>query len=355
MRIIVTAAGGSGGRFLTEALRMAGHYVIGTDCDSWQLPLAIANERHLVPKAGDGFAEAIERLSEKVRADLVMPQSDPEVLLLAEHQRLPGKARFFLPAPGAVHAAQDKWENYRIWTLADIPTPKLMNVNLCQKEPWPQSVWIRPSRGHGAAKALKTNRASVAIAWAAEHRGHFQEAGAKSLGWDHWLMQEFVEGTNCVADLVFWRGRLVAWAGREVRAWQMAHCSPTGVTGASRVTILHLEEPLREIAEAAVRALPGEPHGVFGVDTIRKEDGTYWVTEVNAGRFNAPGPALYARAGLNLAAVAVQLSDLRITDAWPVLTGEEGKAWAMLRGQDTPPVYLTRAEWEELCGSQSGA
>ncbi len=349
MKIIVTAAGGSGGRFLTEALQMAGHYVIGTDCDPWRLPLAISEEKHLVPTAGCGtlFVGRMAGLVGETEATLIMPQSDAEASDLAAAKTVPT----FLPSHETIGTAQDKWHSYARWirypdnAMTDTPAPTVptpatfrvgggMQAEVSQE--WP--FLLKARHGAGGKYMLRPKTVGQANAWIALYPDV------------DFLGQEWIDGVNCVADLVFWRGELVAWAGREVLAWQMAHCAPAGITGASSVTVLYLREELRDVAVAAVRALPGEPHGVFGVDTIRKEDGSYWVTEVNAGRFNAPGPAFYARAGFNLAnrAAIMATSDYGMAEFERDFTKDEPLVWAMLRGQDVAPVYLTREEWENI-------
>jgi len=336
-RIIVTAAGGSGGRFLTQALQTAGHYVIGTDADPWSLPLSVAQERAILPRAGTGarFVEAMATLVLDARADLVMAQSDAEVTdLVLCAVTSDGLLPTFLPSLELVATAQDKWLTYLAWRRAGVPCAESM----CgpYDDEWPHSdIWVRRRKGAGGSGSLKC-RAGQESDWMRILHGSA----------DEFVVSEYLPGTNVVVDLVCRDGECYAWASRKVYAWQMAGCSPSGITGASRVTVMHADTEARDVAMAAVRAL-GLPyaHGVFGVDLIQ-HGSQYWATEVNAGRFNAPGPGFYLRAGLNLADIAARVGLGESPDtAWEA---SPDVAYAMLRGQDTEPVYLTRREWDAL-------
>ena len=357
MRVIVTAAGGPGGRFVTECLQAGGCHVIGVDANPLNLRHSGADETHVIPRAdGQHYHHDLHRIAEPPGhfpgptlgrgADVVMVQSDPEVAALCTEQHIRQwsmDTRLFLPSPEAVATAQDKWAASQVWALGDVPQPRTCGIYPgCEIADLlaycGQPLWLRRRRGVGGQGSLCSAEEDLLKAWL-----------GPNIPPDLWIACQYIPGHNCVCDMVYFRGILAGWCGRKVLSWQMAAVAQTGVSGASAVSVMWNDLELRQIADQAVRALMPEPHGVFGVDTMLDGEGRYYVTEVNAGRFNAPGPGLYLRAGRNLpllAAICAVEQRIPVPERWRPETLPA--AYAMGRTLDASPLYLTKREWDDL-------
>src|SRR5919109_2038404 len=100
-RILVTGAGGAAAANFVHSLRLAPEpfFVVGSDTSKYHLELAPVDARYLLPRAEDpGYLDELNALVEKEALEIVHPQPEQEVLVLARGRRRGGGGA---PPPGA--------------------------------------------------------------------------------------------------------------------------------------------------------------------------------------------------------------------------------------------------------------
>jgi biotin carboxylase len=310
-RILVTGAGGAPAANFVHSLRLAPEpfHVVGTDTSTYHLELAPVDARYLLPRADDpGYLDELNAVVEAEGAEVVHPQPEQEVLLLArEHERV--RAATFLPSAEAVAICQDKATFAGRMEGAGLPTPRfarpkdeesLREATASILEGREQA-WVRAVRGAGARASLPVSSPDQAVAWVRywdERRG---------LGFADFMVSEFLPGREFAFQSVWQDGRLVTSAARERLEYVFGHLMPSGQSSSPSVARTVHREDVNELASLAVAAVDPEATGVFCVDLKEDEGGRPLVTEINAGRFFTTSNFL-AEAGANMPYSYVRLA-----------------------------------------------
>ena len=342
LTVLITGAGGPLGVNVTRSLRQAPDplVLVGTDANRWHLPLALCDRVVLIPptRERDGYARALERLIAD-GVQVILPTHPVEVRAVAEllaAGRLAG-AQVALPALDVLERADDKLATQRVLAAAGVPVPRTdllggeADLARAFAEMAPP-VWVRgsgaPGLGIGAA-ALPCRDIDVARAWVEHHRG-----------WGRMIACEYLPGRNLTWMSAWSRGRLLATAARERLEYVLPHVAPSGITGAPAVSRTVRRADMASVAEAAVRALDREPHGVYFVDLKEDAAGAPRVTEINAGRCGTT-VHFYTEAGFNFPWLLVCLAaglDLGWLPASPYDVVPEDLYW--VRTLDCGPVLV---------------
>ncbi len=337
-RILVTGTGGPLGSNVTRSLRAApaALAIFGTEANRYHLPLSLADRTFLIPHAREteAYLTAMARIIADESIDLVLPTHPVEVRTLASHRDRLGGVRLFLPDTDAILCADSKWETFRTLRAAGVPVPDTFlvdredDVRAAFAAVPTRPLWVRgsgaPGIGIGVA-SLPCREPQHAIAWIDHHRG-----------WGGFIASRFLPGRNLTWCCLFERGRMIAAQTRERLEYVIPHVSPSGITGAPAVSRTLVDRRVRDIGEKAVRALPGNPHGIFFVDMTEDEDGVPRVTEINAGRFGTT-IHFYTEAGCNFPHLAVRLAFGESIPGAPLLDPiPPGVYW--LRTLDCGPV-----------------
>ena len=307
-RILVTGAGGPLGSNVIRSLRAAPEplVLLGTEANRYHVPLSLADRTFLIPHARDSnaYLAALARIVADEAIDLILPTHPVEVRTIACHRGELGGARLFLPDTDGILCADSKWETFRALRAAGVLVPDTFAID-CEDDlraafaaiPT-RPVWVRGSGAPGISigvASLPCREAEHAIAWVEHNRG-----------WGGFVASRFLPGRNLTWCGLFQDGQLVAAQTRERLEYVIPHVSPSGITGAPAVSRTIACPQVRATGEAAVRALPGTPRGIFFVDMTEDEAGQPRVTEVNAGRFGTT-IHFYTEAGCNFPYWAVQL------------------------------------------------
>ena len=327
MRVMVTGAGGPAGIGVTRSLKVAGHEVVGVDCDKWALHFAETSRKHLVPRADDPrYISTINVLIDEEKVDFLHAQPDPEVAVISEG-RYVLKAMTMLPSPEVVVICQDKMMTNRRLLGTGVPVPKTVNIlgsdlsdasNLLGSE-----FWVRDRQG-----------AAGRGAWHVRPGGHREAESwiTANNGWRSFIASEYLPG-SCVTWQSVWKdGELLCAQSRERIEWALANRSPSGVTGVTGVARTISRRDVAEIGEACVRAIDPRPNGIYGVDMKEDRKGTPRVTEVNIGRFFTT-IEFFTQMGLNMPDIYVRAG---MGQRWK----EPEKLpdnWYWLRSMDSPP------------------
>lgn len=111
LRVLVTGVGGrSVGHQILQALLLLGdrYTIVATDADAFSYGLYQVDERYLVPRADDpGYIETIRRLVDRERIEVILPGTEAELFVLAEHRDQLGCATIMNP-PEVVHLCRNK-------------------------------------------------------------------------------------------------------------------------------------------------------------------------------------------------------------------------------------------------------
>lgn len=310
-RILVTGAGGSPAANFVHSLRLAPEpfYVVGTDTSEYHLELAPVDARYLVPRADDpAYLDELNAVIRAEEAEVVHPQPEPEVLLLARgHERL--GARTFLPSPDAVALCQDKAAFAARLSDRELPTPRFARADsdeslheateaILAKR---QRAWVRAVRGAGARASLPVSSGDQAVAWARYWRE------VRGLDVTDFMVSEFLPGREFAFQSLWRDGELVTSAARERLEYVFGHLMPSGQSSSPSVARTVHDGRVNELATQAVLAVDPHATGVFCVDLKEDEEGRPLVTEINAGRFFTTSNFL-AEAGANMPYEYVRLA-----------------------------------------------
>jgi carbamoylphosphate synthase large subunit len=346
-RILVTGAGGSPAANFVHSLRLAPEpfYVVGTDTSKFHLELAPVDERYLLPGADEpGYLDALNALIESEGVELVHPQPEQEVLLLArEHERV--NTRTFLPAAETVELCQDKAGFAARLAEAGLATPHFARAeseeSLREATAWileyHEQAWVRAIRGAGARASLPVTSAEQAVAWA---RYWVEKRGVSVTDF---MVSEFLPGREFAFQSIWRDGEIVTSAARERLEYVFGHLMPSGQSSSPSVARTVHRADVNDIATAAVRAVDPDASGVFCVDLKEDESGRPLVTEINAGRFFTTSN-FFAVAGANMPYEYVRLAYGENVDGLPRYDAvEEGLYW--VRMIDMGYKLVREGEW----------
>jgi predicted ATP-grasp superfamily ATP-dependent carboligase len=300
---LLLGAGGSAAANVLDALRRArtGYRIVGADASTVKLHLSDADERLVIPRAGDdGYAAAIIAAAERYGCDVVHPQPDPDVLAVGRiRDEIP--AATYLPAQAALELAADKLtftsrlreggvaapDTIAFSTIDDV-APAIANLLAAHDR-----LWIRARVGAGARASLPVRSSAQGESWV---RWWIDERGLQA---SDFMASEFLPGREFAYQSVWQDGELIAGQARERLEYLYGHLTPSGQTSTPAVARTVDEPAVDQLAQDAIRTLDPVPCGAYCVDIKESGDGTAKVTEINAGRFFTTSN-FFAAAGLNM-------------------------------------------------------
>lgn len=340
-RIVVTGAAGAPALNYIRSLRMSPEpfYLIGGDCNRFQLLSSQTDERHLLPRASESdYVPVLRQLIADTGAEFLFAQPDAEVAVISRRRdELP--VRTFLPGAETVAVCHDKYQTYLRWKNAGLPVPETRLVNADKDlraciDAW-GDVWFRASEGAAGRGSLHTSDPDLARVWLESHHG-----------WGNFTAAQYLSPRTVTWQSIWRDGELMLAQGRERLQWEFADRSPSGVTGITGAGFTVSDPQVDEIAQQAIMAIDSRPHGIFAVDMTRNANGVPNPTEINIGRFFTTS-LFFTAAGLNMPYIFTRLAfgddpplpEPRINPLQP------GLLW--LRGMDREPVLAQLAEVEE--------
>jgi len=157
-RILATACGGPSTLSFTRSLRDADpegrkYYIVGTDCDKYNIHRAEVDKYYLCPKATDEkYLPFIKHIIKKEKIDFLHSQPEIEAYTIGKHRDeiLSTGCRLFMPKQRTIELLRDKWKSYEIWKQAGTRESSSSGVS------WNQTLprHIRLSKIH--AKTIQT-------------------------------------------------------------------------------------------------------------------------------------------------------------------------------------------------------
>jgi hypothetical protein len=301
--VLLLGAGGSAAANVADSLRRSKHSyrLIGADASPVRLHLSACDERIVIPPADSpSYPEQLAAAAQTWRCDVVHPQADADVLAVGRiRDSLP--AATYLPRQETLEVAADKLVFADRLRAASVPVPEAARCDaLHDIAPATEKllasherVWVRARTGAGARASLPVRSGSEAEAWV---RWWVDERGLES---SDFMLAEFLPGREFAYQSVWQDGELVAGQARQRIEYLYGHLAPSGQTSTPAIARTVRIPAVDDVATSAIRALGGDPRGVYCVDIKESADGEPKVTEINAGRFFTTSN-FFAAAGLNM-------------------------------------------------------
>ncbi len=338
--VLVTGIGGNTAQCVARSLlRFRDEFtIIGSDSDQYNVRfgLTYADRVYLIPRAETaGFRGAVSRIVDREEVDLIIPSPDAEVYAISK-LRDELDAAVFLPDHSVVEVCQDKWLTY-LALEGGVDQPKSMliedpgSLHRAVSEIGPP-VWLRKRRGAGGSGSFIAQSGQEAQFWTEHHHGYGEFTASR-----------FLQGRNLGWIGLYKDGELLTSGGYLRMRYFAPHVSPTGVTGTINVGMTIHDSAVNSVAERAVEAVDGRPHGAYTVDL--KEDGPPYITEINAGRLHASA-FVYTEAGLNLPYYYAKLA-LDEPVSLPAKRNAVKAGIVTIRNLDNTPLFISQDELQE--------
>jgi carbamoyl-phosphate synthase large subunit len=311
-RILLTAAGGGVSENLLKAIRAStvATCVVGVSCDRFSLARSSTERAYLVPRADAGleYVQAVRRIVERERIDLIIPGHDAEVSPLSRHRNDLG-ARLFLPRHETIEQLQDKLRLNQGLSALGAPVARTHPytdteaVDRLLEEAGPGGlVWCRLRRSSASRGSLPVNSRAQLDAWV-----DYWEA-MRRVGRDQFIVSEYLPGRDFAFQSVWNRGRLVLAKCCERLVYLAGDWMPSGTSSTPRVARLTNEAAVNQVCEAAVHGLDAEASGIYCIDLKEDRLGQPCITEINLGRFFMISPVFNLVGRHNMAELFIRLA-----------------------------------------------
>jgi hypothetical protein len=309
MRILLTGVGGSASSNFLDSLRLDHHdaFLVGADASKFMMSLSTADKNYLIPKASEnGYLEAVSRIIDKEKIDVLHAQPDPEVTFIGKH-RQQINASVYLPRQEVLDVAGDKELFTSTLRDAGIPMPRsgsgVTRSDLADVVGFLlrdfEKVWVRAKRGAGSRASLPVRTIDQALNWA---QWWIDEKGME---WEDFMASEFLPGKEYALQTFWQNGELISAEARERVAYLYGFLSPSGQSSTPSIARTTRSSQVFDVGLNGIRALDSSPHGVYCADIKTSYEGELKITEVNAGRFFTTSN-FFAHAGVNMPSMLVR-------------------------------------------------
>lgn len=309
----------------------------------------MADKNYLLPRgdAGKGYADALNRLIDREKINLIAPNNDTEVRSVSQYRDCL-HAPVFLPRHSTVELCQDKLAMNQLLQTAgfrvaqSFAVDRLQGVDEIFKDHFAghERVWVRMRRGSGSKGSLPSHNAEHARFWIQTWH-QFQ-----NIPLDQFMLCEYLPGRDFAFQSLWKDGDLVIAKTCQRVDYVFSQNNPSGTSSSPRIGRLLVNEQVNDICTRAVKALDPHATGNFCIDLKEDADGVPCITEINIGRFfmitivfNTVGKYNMAELYLRLAfgeEVSVPL-ELRYSDIGKETT-------YLIRELDNTPKVLTETE-----------
>jgi len=342
--ILATACGGPSTLSFTRSLRDADpdrnqYYIIGTDCDKFNLHRSEVDKNYLCPKANDqNYISFIKEIIRREKIDLLHSQPEIEAFTIGNHRHeiIETGCRLFMPPQKTIEILRDKWRSYEVWRKAGIKVPEniiLFNEKDLERayKQFEKDIWIREVVGAAGKGSLSRPTFETALA-------HLDENKA----WGKAVAAEHLLADTITWQSIWYKGKLVVAQGRKRLYWAFGNRAQSGVTGLTGTGVTVSDPLVDKIAIQCIKAADPEPHGIFSVDFTYDKAGIPNPTEINIAKFFTTHHFI-TRTGCNMPHILVQLAFDEYDGPYNVINPcKPDMYW--IRGIDVLPVLLSKEE-----------
>ena len=289
-RILVTGSGGIGGVNFIRALKLFQEkfFIVGTDFNKYYLQFADLDERVNSPRHSDpNFIPLLNQLIAQHKIEFLHPQPSSEALVVSQNlAKVPTKTLL----PPATIISKDKLETQKILSKSGILVAKTKVIDSYDMienaftELGGGPLWIRAKSGAGGNLSLLCKDASEVEYWMKLW------ILRKKANFNDFMIQQYLPKRNIAWDSFWYKGKLISSFTRERLEYPLKHISPSGITGTPTVSKIIVDDSVNKIGENAVKSISEKPHGNFAVDLKEDEDGKWYVTEIDSGKFHTTTP-----------------------------------------------------------------
>ena len=289
-KILVTGSGGIGGVNFIRALKLFKNefFIVGTDFNKYYLQFGDLDHREISPRHSDpNFISLLNNLIEKYNIDFLHPQPSSEALIISQNlEKISTKT--LLPSSKII--STDKLETQKTLEKSGILVAKTKTVNNFEQidnafeELGGGPLWIRAKSGAGGNLSLLCNNSSEAEYWIKLW------ILRKKANFNDFMIQQYLPKRNIAWDSFWYEGKLISSFTRERLEYPLKHISPSGITGTPTVSKIIVDEAVNSIGEKAVKSIDKKPHGNYAVDLKENDNGDWYVTEIDSGKFHTTTP-----------------------------------------------------------------
>jgi hypothetical protein len=287
-RLLVLSAGLGPTNNLIRSLRAGDPslWIVGSHSDRFYLCKSPADRNYLVPRAADaGFVDALLRIIDAEKIDLLVPDTDPDVRAISE-LRDAFSRRLFLPRREVIEICQDKLALTTLLRARDVPAPLTYPVteldeigDLFHRLGPCSRLWCRVREGSGAFAAIPVTRPEQARSWIS----YWEEM--RGVPATSFTLSEYLPGRDFSLQCLWKQGTLLLAKMSERLSYLGGASQPSGQSSTPALAKTVFEPRAFEVCRSAIRALDPEASGIFCFDLKENAVGTPCVTEINAGRF----------------------------------------------------------------------
>ncbi len=287
-RLLVMAAGTGACNNLIRSLRSgdADAYIVGCNDDRFTLKQSAADRLYLTPPVRSAaFGNALLRLMDHEKLDLVIPSGDDDVLALSALRNELG-SRCFLPEHEVIELCQDKFELARHLAARGVPVPATCAVTdlnavgaIFRQLGRTRPLWCRVRAGSRSLGAAPVNTVRQARAWIR----YWEEMRGISV--ERFTLSEYLPGRDFMCMSLWDQGKMVLVTTFEKLSYFGGESHPSGTSSLSSLAKTIVDPRLVDVCGEAVRALTATASGAFSVDLKEDRKGRPCITEINAGRF----------------------------------------------------------------------
>jgi carbamoyl-phosphate synthase large subunit len=289
-RILVTGSGGIGGVNFIRALKQFPDkfFIVGTDFNKYYLQFGDLDERVISPKHTDpNFIPLLNKLTKQHKIEFLHPQPSSESLIVSQNlDKISTKT--LLPKPDII--SNDKLETQKKLSASGILVAQTKTINHFDQitnafeDLGGGPLWVRAKSGAGGNLSLLCENSSEAEywmkLWILRKKANFAD----------FMIQQYLPKRNIAWDSFWYNGKLISSFTRERLEYPLKHISPSGITGTPTVSKIITDESVNTIGEKAVKCIDTNPHGNYAVDLKEGNDGNWYVTEIDSGKFHTTTP-----------------------------------------------------------------
>ena len=339
--ILVQGAGGGGGNNLIRSLRQSklDLRILGSNCLPHAVAKSSADNTYLLPSSKeDSYLDALNRLIETEKIDLIIPNSDREVEMVSKY-RDHIAARVFLPEDEIVQTCQDKHKLYLALSKVGIYMAPSQSLNSMEdideafaRLPKTEKYWVRPRRGSGSRGATWVYNAEQAKKWISlwvDLRGYSAS---------EFQISNFLPGRDYAFQSVWKDGKLVVAKMCQRLSYFMGANRLSGMSSTPEIARTVRDDKALETIFRAVHSLTDRPHGNFNMDLKADTNGNMNITEINIGRFCMITTIFDSTGKVNTAEAYVKSAfgeDMAIDDPIDIVEG-----FMLIRELDTEPLIV---------------
>lgn len=343
-RILATAAGGAATLSFTRSLRDADpkgdkYYIVGTDCDKYNIHKAEVDRAYLCPKASDpNYIPFVKHLIKKEKIEFLHSQPEVEVFTIGKRRDeiFTTGCRLFMPPQGTIELLRDKAKSAKVWRQAGIRVPESVEIRNEDDlkrafAKFGRDIWIRETVGAAGKGSLSRPTYELALA-------HITTRNI----WGEAMAAEHLTSDTITWQSIWYNGKLVVAQGRKRLYWIFANRTQSGVTGLTGTGVTISDPELDKLAIKCITTADPKPHGIFSVDFTYDKDGVPNPTEINISKFFTTHHFI-TRTGCNMPDIFVQLAFNEYKGLYNVLNPcKPNMCW--IRGVDVLPVLLHESE-----------